>query len=131
MVLVVGRGVHIVLLHGVGSREPIGGDRDFDKVPFVHYFVSKDVLGYGIGLGLGFGGVIRIPNVLGDPDNFIEGDPLLTPSLIKPEWYFLFAYAVLRRVPNKLGGVVGLVLRVGGISVLPLVKHQGVQGWTG
>lgn len=88
-----------------------------DKAPFFPYFAQKDVLGF-ILFGAAFLLVVLwAPNMFGDPENFIPANTLVTPPHIQPEWYFLFAYAILRAVPNKLGGVLALV----GAILVPLV----------
>jgi len=73
---------------------------------------------------------ILAPYKLGDPDNFIPANPLVTPPHIQPEWYFLFAYAILRSIPNKLGGVIALVLSIAILFILPFTnikKFRGIQ----
>ena len=70
------------------------------------------------------------PNYLGEPDNFIDANPMSTPAHIVPEWYFLFAYAILRTVPNKLGGVVGLVCSLLILLVLPFLDRYAYKGNT-
>lgn len=67
-----------------------------------------------------------LPNLLGDPDNFTPANPLVTPPHIKPEWYFLFAYAILRSIPNKLGGVLALLASILVLIVVPLL-HTSKQ----
>lgn len=104
--------IHLIFLHETGSNNPIGLNRNFDKIPFHPYFTIKDLLGFLI-----IGSFLIIlslqnPYLLGDPDNFIPANPISTPAHIKPEWYFLFAYAILRSIPNKLGGVVALVASI-------------------
>jgi ubiquinol-cytochrome c reductase cytochrome b subunit len=78
-----------------------------------------------------FGGLVILslkdPWLLGDPENFLPADPLVTPVHIKPEWYFLFAYAILRSIPNKLGGVVALVLSIAILYTLPLTKPKNIR----
>ena len=104
--------IHLILLHTTGSNSPIGLNTNTDKVPFHTYFITKDLFGFillGIMLSLL---IFYIPNFLGDPENFINANPLVTPVHIMPEWYFLFAYAILRAIPNKLGGVIALVLSI-------------------
>ena len=104
--------IHLILLHTTGSNSPIGLNTNTDKVPFHTYFITKDFFGFillGIMLSLL---IFYIPNFLGDPENFINANPLVTPVHIMPEWYFLFAYAILRAIPNKLGGVIALVLSI-------------------
>lgn len=83
-------------------------------------FSSKDLLGFIVSFGLFLLLVVDSPYLLGDPDNFTSANPLSTPEHIQPEWYFLFAYAILRRVPNRLGGVVALVLRIVSLVFLSL-----------
>ena len=67
------------------------------------------------------------PYYLGDPDNFIPANPLVTPVHIQPEWYFLFAYAILRSIPNKLGGVIALVLSIAILFILPISNNSIFQ----
>jgi ubiquinol-cytochrome c reductase cytochrome b subunit len=68
------------------------------------------------------------PYLLGDPDNFIPANPLVTPVHIQPEWYFLFAYAILRSIPNKLGGVIALVLSIAILIILPFTANRKLRG---
>lgn len=65
---------------------------------------------------------------MGDPENFIPANPLVTPIHIQPEWYFLFAYAILRSIPNKLGGVVALVLAVFVLYIFPFYGKRRFKG---
>lgn len=112
-------GVHLIFLHETGSINPLGLDSRIDKVPFHPYFRDKDLLGAVI-VGFVFSLVVfYYPNALGDPENYIPANALVTPPHIQPEWYFLFAYAILRAVPNKLGGVIALV---GAILVLVVLR---------
>lgn len=104
--------VHLLFLHETGSRMPLGLDSDVLKVEFHPYFTLKDILGIFIVLWGVIFVVLIYPNILGDCENFIMANPLVTPEHIQPEWYFLFAYAILRSIPNKLGGVVALVLSI-------------------
>ena len=105
-------GAHLLFLHQKGSRNPLGLPLIKDKIPFHPYFSRKDVLGLLVFM-MGFFYIVRCcPWDLGDPENFIPANPMVTPIHIQPEWYFLFAYAILRSIPNKLGGVIALVLRV-------------------
>lgn len=104
--------VHLLLLHETGSSIPGGIDSDLIKIEFHPYFRVKDFLGLIVVLvGLIFI-VLFFPNYLGDCENFIMANSLVTPKHIQPEWYFLFAYAILRSIPNKFGGVVALVIAV-------------------
>lgn len=122
--------VHLLFLHQTGSSSPLGVNSNYDKVLFHPYFSTKDLFGVWVLLvGLVFLS-LRNPWLLGDPENFIPANPLVTPVHIQPEWYFLFAYAILRSIPNKLGGVLALA---GAILVLlimpfqPLTKFRGLS----
>nr|AWN09430.1 cytochrome b [Nannospalax nehringi] len=118
--------VHLLFLHETGSNNPSGLDSNADKIPFHPYFTIKDILG---GLMLAFALmslVLFYPDLLGDPDNYIPANPLNTPPHIKPEWYFLFAYAILRSIPNKLGGVLALILSILILAILPML-HTSAQ----
>jgi ubiquinol-cytochrome c reductase cytochrome b subunit len=123
-------GVHLLFLHQKGSSNPLGINRNLDKLAFHPYFSWKDLLGFNLVLLLFFFLCIETPWLLGDPENFIPANPLVTPLHIQPEWYFLFAYAILRSIPNKLGGVVALVLSVAILYVLPLFKIQTLKSST-
>lgn len=116
--------IHLLFLHVKGSRNPLGVYRNYDKVLFHPYFSWKDILGIVIFLSLFFYLCIIQPWILGDPENFIPANPLVTPIHIQPEWYFLFAYAILRSIPNKLGGVIALVLSVAILYILPFLKFS-------
>lgn len=120
--------VHLIYLHTTGSNSPIGLNPNSDKVPFHVYFTSKDFYGF-ILLGILITCLIfYTPNMLGDPENFINANPLVTPIHIMPEWYFLFAYAILRAIPNKLGGVIALVASVLILLVIPFVHTNMLKG---
>ena len=112
--------VHLLFLHQSGSSNPLGLMANSDKVPFHPYFTHKDLAGFSAAL-LGLGCLVLLhPWALGDPENFIPANPLVTPVHIQPEWYFLFAYAILRSIPNKLGGVIALALAILILLILPL-----------
>lgn len=113
--------VHILFLHNLGSSNPLGLNRNFDKILFHPYFTWKDLLGFILALFLFFYLRFLSPWILGDPENFIPANPLVTPLHIQPEWYFLFAYAILRSIPNKLGGVIALIASVAILYIFPLV----------
>lgn len=122
--------VHLVLLHTKGSNSPTGLNPNSDKVPFHIYFTTKDFYGF-VCLAIFLSILIFfMPNVLGDPENFIQANPLVTPVHIMPEWYFLFAYAILRAIPNKLGGVIALVMSIVILAVLPYVHTSHLKGLT-
>jgi len=122
--------IHLLFLHQTGSNNPLGINSNIDKIPFHPYFSFKDIVGFIIII---IGLVILTltnPYLLGDPDNFIPANPLVTPVHIQPEWYFLFAYAILRSIPNKLGGVIALVLAIAILLILPFThtsKFRGIQ----
>nr|QLY90108.1 cytochrome b [Micromorphus albipes] len=122
--------IHLLFLHQTGSNNPLGINSNVDKIPFHPYFSFKDIVGFVVMImGLTMLTLIN-PYLLGDPDNFIPANPLVTPPHIQPEWYFLFAYAILRSIPNKLGGVIALVLSIAILFILPMThmsKFRGIQ----
>nr|WRY72485.1 cytochrome b [Aguriahana wutyshana] len=111
--------IHIFFLHTTGSNNPIGLNSNMDKIPFHPYFSIKDIMGVMMIMS----GLLVLnlaePYLLSDPDNFINANPMVTPVHIQPEWYFLFAYAILRSIPNKLGGVMALFLSILILMILP------------
>nr|AEQ28449.1 cytochrome b [Hapalopsittaca melanotis] len=117
---------HLTFLHETGSNNPLGISSNCDKIPFHPYFSLKDLLGFTIMLPLLTTLALFSPNLLGDPENFTPANPLVTPPHIKPEWYFLFAYAILRSIPNKLGGVLALAASVLILFLSPLL-HKSKQ----
>jgi ubiquinol-cytochrome c reductase cytochrome b/c1 subunit len=113
--------LHITLLHQVGSNNPVGIDCDYDLKAFFPYFVYKDIFVLSVFLTF-FGFLVFFePNLLGHPDNYIKANALKTPAHIVPEWYFLPFYAILRAIPNKLGGVVFMGLAIGIWFLLPRI----------
>nr|YP_010580023.1 cytochrome b [Chironomus anthracinus]UZS77062.1 cytochrome b [Chironomus anthracinus] len=119
--------IHLLFLHQTGSNNPLGINSNSDKIPFHPYFSYKDIFGFVIMLmSLTFLTLIA-PYALGDPDNFIPANPLVTPPHIQPEWYFLFAYAILRSIPNKLGGVIALVMSIAILFILPFTNKFTFQ----
>nr|YP_002333257.1 cytochrome b [Torquigener brevipinnis]BAG85547.1 cytochrome b [Torquigener brevipinnis] len=118
--------VHLIFLHETGSNNPLGLNSNADKIPFHPYFSYKDLLGFTIMLSTLATLALFSPNYLGDPDNFTPANPLVTPAHIKPEWYFLFAYAILRSIPNKLGGVLALLASILILMVVPFL-HTSKQ----
>lgn len=122
--------IHLLFLHQTGSNNPLGINRNLDKIPFHPFFSFKDLIGFIILIFLLTILTLTNPYLLGDPDNFIPANPLVTPVHIQPEWYFLFAYAILRSIPNKLGGVIALVISILILIILPFTfnkKFQGIQ----
>nr|YP_009528680.1 cytochrome b [Cyrtotrachelus buqueti]AXU05693.1 cytochrome b [Cyrtotrachelus buqueti] len=114
--------IHLFFLHQTGSSNPLGINSNIDKIPFHPYFTFKDLVGFIIFLMLLSLLTLTNPYLLGDPDNFTPANPLVTPVHIQPEWYFLFAYAILRSIPNKLGGVLALVMSIAILYLLPFTK---------
>ena len=110
----------MVVLHYKGSRNPIGLDKAYREVSFHPFFSVKDAIGFRLlGLGLSWLSLFS-PFLLGEPENFLIANTMVTPNHIQPEWYFLFAYAILRRVPRKLGGVVAIVIALVVILCFPI-----------
>jgi len=122
--------IHLLFLHQTGSNNPIGTNSNQDKIPFHPFYSFKDFLGAIILIWILIILCLINPFLLGDTENFLPANSLITPVHIQPEWYFLFAYAILRSIPNKLGGVLALVLSVSILFILPftsLIKLQGNQ----
>nr|YP_009571141.1 cytochrome b [Chelodina colliei]AUY55008.1 cytochrome b [Chelodina colliei] len=113
--------VHLLFLHETGSNNPTGMNSNCDKISFHPYFSYKDLLGFTLTALLLLTLTLFHPYLLGDPDNFTPANPLVTPPHIKPEWYFLFAYAILRSIPNKLGGVLALLLSILILLLMPIL----------
>nr|WDV10720.1 cytochrome b [Parnassius szechenyii] len=120
--------IHLLFLHQTGSNNPLGINSNLDKIPFHPFFTFKDLIGFIIMLMLLMMLTLTNPYLLGDPDNFIPANPLVTPIHIQPEWYFLFAYAILRSIPNKLGGVIALVMSILILIILPFTFNKKIQG---
>nr|YP_010485130.1 cytochrome b [Hemidactylus farasani]UVW80911.1 cytochrome b [Hemidactylus farasani] len=118
--------LHLLFLHETGSNNPTGLNANSDKIHFHPYFTYKDLLGMGIMVTVTMYLALFTPLLLGDPENFTQANPLSTPPHIKPEWYFLFAYAILRSIPNKLGGVLALTASILILLIIPLLhtSHQ-------
>lgn len=120
--------IHLLFLHQTGSNNPLGINRNLDKIPFHPFFTFKDLIGFIIILFILILLTLTNPYILGDPDNFIPANPLVTPPHIQPEWYFLFAYAILRSIPNKLGGVIALFISIFILIILPFSFNKKIQG---
>nr|YP_010349796.1 cytochrome b [Cassianeura bimaculata]UOH96538.1 cytochrome b [Cassianeura bimaculata] len=122
--------IHIFFLHMTGSNNPIGLNSNNDKIPFHPYFSIKDLLGVIMIFMMLLILNLTEPFMLSDPDNFINANPMVTPVHIQPEWYFLFAYAILRSIPNKLGGVLALFFSILILIILPFsmkMKFKGIE----
>nr|YP_009560648.1 cytochrome b [Liriomyza chinensis]AWX34636.1 cytochrome b [Liriomyza chinensis] len=120
--------IHLLFLHQTGSNNPMGLNSNIDKIPFHPYFTFKDMFGFIVMLMMLIMLTLMNPYLLGDPDNFIPANPLVTPIHIQPEWYFLFAYAILRSIPNKLGGVMALIFSIAILFFMPLAHNSKFQG---
>jgi len=120
--------VHLILLHENGSNNPLGiKSIIIDKVPFNPYFTVKDIFGLVIFAILFVYLVFFDPNLLGHPDNYIPGNPLVTPAHIVPEWYFLPFYAILRCVPHKLSGVILMLFSIIILIVMPFFVNSQIR----
>jgi len=120
--------VHLLFLHQTGSNNPAGTPSNLDKIPFHPYFSFKDLVGFTVLFWLLIILVLTNPFLLGDTENFIPANPLVTPVHIQPEWYFLFAYAILRSIPRKLGGAIALVASIAILLILPFSQKRNIQG---
>jgi len=114
--------IHLIFLHKFRSRSYLINFTNLDKIPFNPYFIQKDlnrtilIIIFIINIRLIF------PYIIIDRDNFIKANPIITPIHIQPEWYFLFAYTILRRVPNKIGGVLALISAILILFLLNFIK---------
>ncbi len=118
---------HIYLLHKTGSGNPHGFERGIDDEPFYPYYIIKDI--YAILLFfIAFSVVVFFyPNALGHPDNYVPANPLVTPSHIVPEWYFLPFYTILRSIPNKLFGVCAILFAIISIGLVPFAQRPNIR----
>nr|YP_010016420.1 cytochrome b [Mukaria splendida]QOI73926.1 cytochrome b [Mukaria splendida] len=122
--------LHLLFLHLTGSTNPMGINSNVDKIPFHPFFSIKDIMGMSITILMILILTMYSPYMLSDPDNFTPANPMVTPIHIQPEWYFLFAYAILRSIPNKLGGVMALFLSIAILFIMPWSmksKFKGLQ----
>nr|AJP15917.1 cytochrome b [Leontocebus cruzlimai] len=122
--------IHLLFLHETGSSNPSGMTSEPDKISFHPYYTIKDILGLMFLLLLLMMLTLFSPDLLTDPDNYTLANPLNTPPHIKPEWYFLFAYAILRSIPNKLGGVLALMLSILILMIIPMMHTSKQQSMT-
>nr|YP_010478373.1 cytochrome b [Nesophrosyne sp. 15 GMB-2012]UVI59817.1 cytochrome b [Nesophrosyne sp. 15 GMB-2012] len=125
--------IHLFFLHLTGSSNPMGVNSELDKIPFHPFFSIKDMMGFSFTITTLLMLTLSEPYMLSDPDNFTQANPMVTPVHIQPEWYFLFAYAILRAIPNKLGGVMALFLSIIILAILPYTmksKFKGIQFYT-
>lgn len=119
--------LHLCLLHKYGSNNPLGINTDITSVPFYPYFYVKDYFSFWVFL-LGYLSLVFFaPNMLGHPDNYIPANPMVTPAHIVPEWYFLPFYAILRSIPNKLGGVLAMFGAIVVWLLLPMINISSTR----
>ncbi|MGB1036337.1 MAG: cytochrome b [Candidatus Puniceispirillales bacterium] len=121
--------LHIIALHRFGSNNPLGIDVSGkqDTIPFHPYYTSKDLFGAMVFLTIFASAIFFYPNFLGHPDNYIPANPLQTPAHIVPEWYFLPFYAILRAIPDKLGGVLFMFGAIAVLFILPWLDRSPVR----
>ena len=119
--------VHLSLLHKEGSNNPLGINYAIDTIPFYPYFYVKDLFSFLILVSLFSFFLFFYPNSLGHADNYIPANPLVTPPHIVPEWYFLPFYAILRSIPDKLGGVVAMISAILVLFLLPIINTSEVR----
>nr|YP_010990615.1 cytochrome b [Suva longipenna]WOW98942.1 cytochrome b [Suva longipenna] len=118
---------HLIFLHETGSSNPLGLKNKIDKIPFHPYFSTKDIMGMMI-MMLMFMTIMNLnPTLTTDPENFSPANPMVTPIHIQPEWYFLFAYSILRSIPSKLGGVIALMMSILMFLTLPFSMKNKFQ----
>jgi len=119
--------IHMMALHMYGSNNPLGINSNTEKLSFHPYYTLKDLVGFVVWLIVLAVLVFYVPNMLGHPDNYIPANPLSTPLSIVPEWYLLPFYAILRAIPDKLGGVVAMIGSLVILLVLPFVSTTKVR----
>lgn len=121
-------GIHLAFLHENGSNNPLGLRRGTNIIPFHPFFMLKDIVGFLVLLAcVRFISTLH-PLLISDPQNFIKANPISTPTHIQPEWYFLFAYAILRAIPNKLGGVLAITLAITVLYIIPILHRNIMVG---
>jgi quinol-cytochrome oxidoreductase complex cytochrome b subunit len=119
--------VHLALLHKDGSSNPLGVDSHVDKISFYPYFFVKDLFAFFYFLFFFCIFIFYFPNALGHPDNYIPADPMQTPPHIVPEWYFLPYYAILRSIPDKLGGVLAMFSSLIVLFLMPFLNTSDIK----
>lgn len=119
--------IHILFLHQTGSNNPLGIKSQTFKSTLHPFLTLKDIVGIILSVVFLIAIVLLDPYKLGDPENFNPANPLSSPPHIQPEWYYLFAYAILRSIPNKLGGVIALALSVMILYVIPAIFTKTIK----
>nr|UAA82135.1 cytochrome b [Platyneura mayri] len=121
--------IHLAFLHITGSTNPLGLSEDAFKIPFSPYFIFKDLVYMVLKLMFMLIILFQLQFTLFHPDNFIIANSMVTPSHIQPEWYFLFAYTILRAIPSKLGGVVAMLMSILILTILPFTMNYNMKGF--
>ena len=119
--------IHIILLHEIGSNNPLGLNLKIENIPFYPFFYTKDLFGLVVLLFFFFFFIYYYPNMLGHPDNYIEANAMKTPLHIVPEWYFLPFYAILRSIPNKIGGVIAMFSSLLILLLIPFINSSEIR----
>jgi len=119
--------IHLALLHEHGSNNPLGIESTVDKISFYPYFYVKDLFAFFGFITIFAGFVFYFPNLMGHPDNYIPANPMVTPAHIVPEWYFLPFYAILRSIPDKLGGVVAMGGALVILFAIPFINTSEIR----
>jgi ubiquinol-cytochrome c reductase cytochrome b subunit len=120
--------MHLMALHQHGSSNPLGITGNVDRLAMHPYFTFKDLVTIFAFFFVFSYFVFFSPNTMGHPDNYIMGNPMQTPASIVPEWYLLPFYAILRSIPDKLGGVIAMVGAILILLILPLTERNIVRG---
>nr|WSP02077.1 cytochrome b [Ortmanniana ligamentina] len=120
--------MHLAFLHDNGSNNPLGLSSGMNIIPFHPFFMLKDMVGFVVLLACTTFVSLLCPLLVSDPQNFIKANPMSTPTHIQPEWYFLFAYAILRAIPNKLGGVLAMTLAITVLYMMPTLHRNIMTG---
>jgi len=121
---------HLALLHRDGSNNPLGIESSSDKISFYPYYYVKDLFSFMLFVVFFSVFLFYYPNFLGHPDNYIPANPMVTPHHIVPEWYFLPFYAILRSIPDKLGGVLAMGGAIVILLFLPFINTSEVRSST-
>nr|AZL93190.1 cytochrome b [Diapriidae sp. ZJUH_2016010] len=119
--------IHLMFLHKSGSNNPMGTNSNMNKIMFHPYFTFKDLIMMIMMMMMFLLMCLIYPYIMNDPENFIEANSLITPIHIQPEWYFLFAYSILRTIPNKLGGVISMILSIMILLILPMLNMNKIN----
>nr|ACQ91074.1 cytochrome b [Pyganodon grandis] len=120
--------IHMTILHEIGSSNPLGLYAKTNLIHFHPFYSFKDLVGFFLFLMLLSTMTLLVPLLTSDPENFIQANPLSTPNHIQPEWYFLFAYAILRGIPSKVGGVIALMASILTLVLMPLIHTNKMRG---